>query len=160
MMNHKVINFRRRRGWRPARGFTALVIVAAAVFGSGCYADPREEDLERVKEDFLTIRFLAPFREEWRGLDDESLFELSCQQNRVQCDDVRAMLKEEDPEFYAILVGQTDGRARDETSPESPEENPDEASAGEGAKSPEAGDSSQNAQSNRKRAPELREAQS
>jgi len=72
---------------------------------AGCYADPREEDLERVKEDFLTLRFVAPFREELRGMNDEQLFAMSCQNNRVQCDEIRKMLKAEDPEFYRILTG-------------------------------------------------------
>lgn len=92
----------------PVRACIASLACFAITALAGCYAEPREEDLQRVKEDFLTLRFVAPFREEFRGMNDEQLFAMSCQNNRVQCDEIRAMLKAEDPEFYRILTGEAE----------------------------------------------------
>ena len=77
-----------------------LVIILLA----GCYAEPTDNDLERVKQQFLVMRFHAPFNEEWSGLSDKELFELSCKNNRVKCDLALDTLKNKDTDFYTKLM--------------------------------------------------------
>lgn len=70
-----------------------------------CYAEPTADDLERVRRQFLVLRFHAPFDPALRGFDDKRLFEMSCQNHRVRCDRVLGMLKIKDMKFYGTLVG-------------------------------------------------------
>jgi hypothetical protein len=80
----------------------ALIAMIAA-FAGGCSGSPRAEDVERVKQDFLTLRFHSEFSPELKGKSDLEIFELSCTQNRVRCSTALEMLKASDPEFYAKL---------------------------------------------------------
>jgi len=86
---------------------TALKISASItllILLAGCYAEPTDNDLERVKQQFLVMRFHAPFNEEWNALSDKELYELSCKNNRVQCDLALDTLKKKDTDFYAKLM--------------------------------------------------------
>lgn len=80
--------------------FSSLILIF-----SGCFAEPEISDLDRVKRDFLTLRFIAPFDSRFRDLNDEELFELSCRENRLKCQSVITLLETEDPQFYSELKG-------------------------------------------------------
>lgn len=66
-------------------------------------AAPEQEDLERVRNYFLKLRFNAVFFPELRDETDKRLLELSCQANRLDCRKVMDMLKDKDPKFYENL---------------------------------------------------------
>jgi len=72
---------------------------------SFCSSPPGSAELERVKKDFLRLRIQAPFQDSTRNLSDQKLFELSCKRNHVPCPPLLAMLKDKDPDFYAVLIG-------------------------------------------------------
>lgn len=76
----------------------------------GCGAQPNADDVRRVKQHFLSLRFSAPLRPQMRDLSDQTLFRTSCEQMRVDCDQVLAKLKKSDPDFFATL--QKDKAAR------------------------------------------------
>ena len=69
-----------------------------------CYADPTDNDIERVKQQFLIMRFHATFTDEWSSLNDKELFEISCKNNRVKCDLALELLKKQDVNFYTTLM--------------------------------------------------------
>ena len=69
----------------------------------GCGARPNTDDVERVKQRFLELRFSAPFQARFRSLEDRELFALSCEQMRVKCPEVLELLKAADPAFYRNL---------------------------------------------------------
>lgn len=85
------------------RMYVFALVAALSVTVSGCSGSPRPEDVERVKQDFLTLRFHSEFSPELKGKSDLEIFELSCTQNRVRCSTALEMLKASDPEFYAKL---------------------------------------------------------
>ncbi len=85
-----------------------LISILALSLTSCRLADPTPDDLERVKEEFLILRFHAPFSRELNQLNDEELFEKSCVSKRVRCERVKEMLKEKDPSFYQRLKGAQD----------------------------------------------------
>jgi hypothetical protein len=87
----------------PRRIYIFMLIALLAAFVGGCSGSPRPEDVERVKQDFLTLRFHSEFSPELKGKSDREIFELSCTQNRVRCSTALEMLKASDPEFYAKL---------------------------------------------------------
>lgn len=64
-----------------------------------------KEDLERVKRDFLQLRLNAALRPKLKNKSDDDLFHLSCRTNRVNCTQVKHLLKKEDPAFYRALIG-------------------------------------------------------
>jgi hypothetical protein len=82
----------------------ALMVTLLFIFLAGCYAEPTESDLERVKQQFLVMRFHAPFNNEWNSLSDKELFEKSCKANRVKCGPALDILKKQDPNFYIKLI--------------------------------------------------------
>lgn len=88
------------------RKISFITILAVIVFtGIGCqFANPTMEDVDRVKKQFLVIRFNSTFDPELKNLNDRQLFELSCQYNRVRCDRVLNLLKKNDTEFYSRLI--------------------------------------------------------
>ncbi|MCR9143793.1 MAG: hypothetical protein NXI24_16215 [bacterium] len=71
--------------------------------GMACGAEPRADDVERIKKEFLTFRFRAPLDERFADKSDLELFRLICAENRVRCGPVLEMLKESDPEFHEKL---------------------------------------------------------
>lgn len=83
--------------------------VIALLFFASCSARPGTEDVKRVREQFLQLRFQAGLSAEYRGKTDRELFEMACKNARVQCPQVLEMLRSQDPEFYAKLQ---DGQAR------------------------------------------------
>lgn len=85
-----------------------LVLLSAFAASSCRLADPTPDDLDRVKEEFLILRFHAPFSREYSQMKDLELFEKSCVSKRVRCERVLEMLKEKDPSFYRRLVGGQD----------------------------------------------------
>lgn len=87
----------------PRRIYVFALIATLSAFLGGCSGSPRPEDVERVKQDFLTLRFHSEFSPELKGKSDREIFELSCTQNRVRCSTALEMLKSSDPEFYAKL---------------------------------------------------------
>ncbi len=81
-----------------------LAIVCAGCLLTACAAEPTAEDVTRVKEQFLVLRFQAPLVAELRHLSDRDLFERSCKNHRVRCDAVLEMLKKDEPDFYNTLM--------------------------------------------------------
>lgn len=86
----------------------ALLLLAAAGFLAipGCSADPTENDVVRVKQQFLILRFRSGLDPKMQGKSDMELFQQSCINNRVNCDRVVEMLKQSDPEFHSKLTGE------------------------------------------------------
>ena len=80
----------------------AFVLFALFIF-AGCGAEPRPDDVQRIKKEFLTVRFRAPLNDQLAGKSDLELFRLICAENRVRCEPVLQMLKESDPDFYEKL---------------------------------------------------------
>ena len=68
-----------------------------------CNAEPNKTDVQRVKEEFLFLRFQSRIQPRFQGLSDGQLFRLACKNNNVQCDPVVDELKKNDPEFYGVL---------------------------------------------------------
>ncbi len=85
------------------RIYSFALVAMLAAFAGACSGSPRAEDVERVKQDFLTLRFHSEFSPELKGKSDLEIFELSCTQNRVRCSTALEMLKASDPDFYAKL---------------------------------------------------------
>ncbi len=85
--------------------FTAgLAVLSALLFtGVSCRADPRPDDVDRIRKDFLELRFRAPLDPRLENKSDLELFRLVCASQNVQCEPVLEMLKEQDPEFYQTL---------------------------------------------------------
>ena len=81
-----------------------ILIAIPLLFLFQCYADPTDADIERVKQQFLVMRFHAPFTEEWRYLSDKELFEQSCKNTRIRCDIAIEILKKQDEKFYNTLM--------------------------------------------------------
>ncbi|MEQ9365770.1 MAG: hypothetical protein RIF32_16120 [Leptospirales bacterium] len=81
----------------------ALILLLGLFFLTACGADPRADDVERIKKEFLTFRFRAPLDERFAGKSDLELFRLICAENRVRCEPVLEMLKDSDPDFYDKL---------------------------------------------------------
>ena len=81
-----------------------LLYILVGSLALSCYAEPTQEDLERVKRRFLLLRFEAPLSAEYRGKSDAELFQVSCRQNRVRCDDVLELLREHDRKFHDRLM--------------------------------------------------------
>ncbi|MBI3395635.1 MAG: hypothetical protein HY042_07365 [Spirochaetia bacterium] len=86
-----------------------LVLTACAVIllsASQCrFPDPTADDVERVKQEFLMLRFHAPTIREFSHMSDMELFQKSCQSKRVRCDKVLQIIKDKDPDFYQKLTG-------------------------------------------------------
>jgi len=82
--------------------FISILILLILV---SCYAEPGRADLERVRQQFLVLRFYAPFSNDLKGKNDKELFELSCKMNRVRCSKVLALLQREDVNFYTTVTG-------------------------------------------------------
>lgn len=82
------------------RILTGLLCLAMLV---GCQAEPEQSDVTRVKEYFLQLRFQSAFQPALQSKSDQELFQLSCKANRVDCDRLLQMLKEQDPDFYRTL---------------------------------------------------------
>jgi hypothetical protein len=70
-----------------------------------CYAEPGKADLDRVRQQFLVLRFYAPLSAELKNKSDKELFELSCKMNRVRCNKVFTLLQREDVNFYTAVTG-------------------------------------------------------
>lgn len=89
------------------RSYKILALVFALLLATfvlpGCGAEPRPDDVERIKQEFLTFRFRAPLDDRFAGKSDLELFQLICAENRVRCGPVLEMLKESDPAFYEKL---------------------------------------------------------
>ncbi len=68
------------------------------------YADPNMDDLNRVKKQFLVLRFQAITSPEYQNMNDRQLFRKSCLLSRVSYPRVLAMLKEKDTDFYNKLM--------------------------------------------------------
>ncbi|MDH5656633.1 MAG: hypothetical protein OEZ34_12040 [Spirochaetia bacterium] len=83
--------------------FSAGIIFSFLLF-SGCYAEPTDSDIQRVKQQFLMMRFHAPFSDELSPLSDKELFEKSCEKNRVKCSMALDHLKRTDNNFYSKLM--------------------------------------------------------
>ena len=64
---------------------------------------PSTEDLERVRNSFLQLRFNAVLIPELKAKKDMEIFETSCRAKRVDCKQVLELLKEEDLSFYKRL---------------------------------------------------------
>jgi len=84
------------------RRILGLLAVSLLFFGA-CGADPTPEDVTRIKEQFLVLRFRAPLVAELRHLSDRELFQRSCKNHRVRCEFVLEMIQKDDPEFYSAL---------------------------------------------------------
>lgn len=100
-------NKTRNKPWKPA-GIARILRIApllgfVAFSFIACGAEPRADDVERIKKEFLTFRFRAPLDERFAGKSDLELFRLICAENRVRCEPVLEMLKESDPEFHEKL---------------------------------------------------------
>ncbi|MBU43464.1 MAG: hypothetical protein CMN76_09615 [Spirochaetaceae bacterium] len=87
---------------------TLLLIGFVALF-TGCNAEPNATDVQRVKDEFLHLRFQARIQPSLKGQPDARLFQMACQNNNVQCDKVLQKLKESDPDFYKVLEKELDG---------------------------------------------------
>lgn len=87
------------------RSAGAFLLGAGLLLFTGCGAEPTPEDVTRVKEQFLILRFRAPLVAEIRNHTDKQLFERSCKNNRVRCGRVLELIKAEDPAFYNTLTG-------------------------------------------------------
>lgn len=83
--------------------FSVVLLIISLLLLGGCGADPRPDDVARIKKEFLTLRFRAPLDERFSDKSDLELFRLVCAENRVRCEPVLEMLKESDPEFYEKL---------------------------------------------------------
>lgn len=83
--------------------FAAVAAVLATLSLGGCRAEPRADDVERIRKDFLELRFRAPLDPRLEDKSDLELFRLVCASQNVQCEPVLEMLKEQDPEFYQTL---------------------------------------------------------
>lgn len=81
------------------------MLLGITFVAASCEARPEEADLARVKEHFLAARFQSLFVKDLQGKSDLEIFQFSCAQNRVQCDQVLDLLKEKDPTFYDTLKG-------------------------------------------------------
>lgn len=89
---------------RPSHGLPFLLIpLLAFVVLASCSARPGTEDLKRVREQFLKLRFEASLSSAFKGKSDRELFEMACKNAQVQCPLVLDMLKSQDPAFYAKL---------------------------------------------------------
>lgn len=84
--------------------FLRIAILPLLFFLQGCYARPGENDLQRVRQQFLVNRFQAPFFRETKGLSDLEIFKMTCDNNRVRSELILEMLKEKDPQFYEKLT--------------------------------------------------------
>lgn len=83
---------------------TAAVAAAFLVAAlTCCSANPNADDAARVKKRFLELRFSAPFQARFRALNDPELFQISCEQMRVNCARVLELVRSSDPEFYTKL---------------------------------------------------------
>lgn len=100
----------RRRANRAARAALFVALTLSLLTLPGCGAEPRADDLDRIKSEFLTFRFQAPLNPRFADKSDLELFQLICAQNRVRCAPVLEMLRDSDPEFYEKLhAGQIGG---------------------------------------------------
>lgn len=85
----------------------ASLLILAVSFSSlfsGCYANPNLDDMDRVKKQFLVLRFQAVNNPEYQRKSDRELFEESCKLNRVSCGRLLILLKQNDTEFYTKLL--------------------------------------------------------
>ena len=82
----------------------SIMTLALVYMFNGCQAEPGPADLGEVKRTFMALRFVAPFHGELRDFNDLELFERSCAQKRVRCEDVLEILKKEDEKFYQTLM--------------------------------------------------------
>ncbi len=79
------------------------MVLALIPLLAGCNAEPNATDVNRVKDEFLHLRFQSQIQPELKGLSDARLLQMACKRNNVQCDLVIERLKESDPEFYKVL---------------------------------------------------------
>lgn len=86
--------------------FKRLLPLLALVLLTFCGADPTAEDIVRVKEQFLVLRFRAPLVAELRHKSDLELFQRSCKNHRVRCETVLERVKQDDPDFYRALTSE------------------------------------------------------
>lgn len=69
-----------------------------------CSAKPNEVDIEKTIKTFLELRFRSSYDKNLSQLKEYELFQISCRQNRVKCDEVLHVLKKTKPEFYNTLI--------------------------------------------------------
>ncbi|MBI39206.1 MAG: hypothetical protein CMF59_06380 [Leptospiraceae bacterium] len=106
-IQHREICFSHRalahqRSLSVRRCLAALVLALIPLL-AGCNAEPNATDVNRVKDEFLHLRFQSQIQPELKGLSDARLLQMACKRNNVQCDLVIERLKESDPEFYKVL---------------------------------------------------------
>lgn len=80
-----------------------MLLLSLSLLLLACNAEPNDTDVQRVKEDFMQLRFQSEIQPRFQGLSDEQLFRLACKNNNVQCDPVIEKIKQSDPEFYEVL---------------------------------------------------------
>ncbi|MEQ8351351.1 MAG: hypothetical protein RH862_07695 [Leptospiraceae bacterium] len=94
-------NTARRRSASKIFLLTGLLLLLFTL--AGCNAEPNATDVQRVKDEFLHLRFQSQIQPKLKGLSDDRLFQMACKHNNVQCDRVLDELKKSDPEFYKTL---------------------------------------------------------
>jgi len=83
----------------------SIIGLVLSAFFASCTASADASDLNRVKQQFLQMRFQSVLVPELKNKTDLELFQLSCAQNRMNCDQILQMLQSSDPEFYKTLTG-------------------------------------------------------
>ncbi|MCB1175339.1 MAG: hypothetical protein KDK39_17325 [Leptospiraceae bacterium] len=73
-------------------------------------ATPHNDDLRRVKADYLDMRSRAPFHKMLQSKTDAEIMQMACLKNKVNCQEVLKLFETEDKVFYEAYQKLTEVR--------------------------------------------------